>query len=305
MRRSSSVALFVLVAAELSSTTTAFTTNNVQIKRTITPNRSIHKSFIAGRPHVATTISSAVRYRKSSSGLKMMNPGALAAVAGALTGGVFSGGLHAIAGPDHLAALLPRCVGQRWYRACRVGALWGIGHGISATLMGVLAYLAKSRINFKSLGFMSRAELVLEVAVGLSLVIIGAMGMKEAREWEEENSSIIPRTLGSAANEAAGVKPRKKRAVIFNGLLHGFSWDGAPSLAPALAVATWRDNLAFLLAYGIGTIGMMTIATSVIGEGTSRAGKAFNRPDIPQKLSYFSSIIAVVIGAVWCGLAFV
>ena len=35
----------------------------------------------------------------------------------AIVGGSVSGGLHAISGPDHLAALLPRCLGQRWWRA--------------------------------------------------------------------------------------------------------------------------------------------------------------------------------------------
>ena len=30
------------------------------------------------------------------------------------------------------------------------------------------------------------------------------------------------------------------RAIFANGILHGFSWDGAPSLAPALAMTSWR-----------------------------------------------------------------
>ena len=30
-------------------------------------------------------------------------------------------------GPDHLAALLPRCIGKRWYQAMRIGAVWGLG----------------------------------------------------------------------------------------------------------------------------------------------------------------------------------
>jgi hypothetical protein len=47
----------------------------------------------------------------------------------------------------------------------------------------------------------------------------------------------------------------------------------------------------------------MAIATTLIGEGTRRAGEVFQRPDIPQKLSYVSSILAIVIGAIWCGLA--
>mmetsp|Transcript_5991 Transcript_5991/g.10010 ORF Transcript_5991/g.10010 Transcript_5991/m.10010 type:complete len:310 (-) Transcript_5991:114-1043(-) len=243
----------------------------------------------------------------SSSSLQMVATGmTFSAVAGALSGGLFAGSLHAIAGPDHLAALLPRCVGQRWYRASRIGALWGMGHGMSATLLGTVAFFCKNRISQmgSAPAILAKASSLTEVAVGISLVIIGLMGMKEAREWEHDMEGVQPQSLSAAAADP-GVKTAQKRAVVFNGILHGFSWDGAPSLAPALAVATWSGNLTFLLAYALGTIGVMTIATTVIGEGTRRAGELFHRPDIPQKLSFYSSILAVVIGLVWCGLAIV
>ena len=275
---------------------------------------------------------------------------ALGALAGAVSGGLFAGGLHAIAGknaktvfsrwynadllnysnklasfrrfirirfvcpmyvtgPDHLAALLPRCCGHPWYKAGRVGALWGMGHGVSATIIGVLAFGLKSTLNSYGQGsalkkFLSGASHVTEIAVGLSLVLIGVMGIREAREWEEDIDGVQPQSLSSAAADA-GIKTVQKRAVIFNGLLHGFSWDGAPSLAPAIAVATWSGSLAFLSAYAVGTMTAMTIVTTLIGEGTRRAGQFFERPDIPQKLSFFSSLLAIAIGVVWCGLAFV
>ena len=216
----------------------------------------------------------------------------------------------ATTGPDHLAALLPRCCGQRWYRAGRVGALWGMGHGVSATIIGVLAFGLKNKLkNNMSTGlktFLSGMSHVTEIAVGLSLILIGIMGIREAREWEDEmmEGGVQPQSLSAAAADA-GVKTAQKRAVIFNGLLHGFSWDGAPSLAPAIAVATWSGNLAFLSAYAVGTMAAMAIVTTLIGEGTRRAGQIFHRPDIPQKLSLFSSMLAIAIGAFWCGLAFV
>eukprot|EP00544_Gedaniella_sp_CCMP2646_P010151 CAMPEP_0202480696 /NCGR_PEP_ID=MMETSP1361-20130828/576_1 /ASSEMBLY_ACC=CAM_ASM_000849 /TAXON_ID=210615 /ORGANISM="Staurosira complex sp., Strain CCMP2646" /LENGTH=296 /DNA_ID=CAMNT_0049108149 /DNA_START=85 /DNA_END=975 /DNA_ORIENTATION=+ len=241
----------------------------------------------------------------SSSSLQMVSPGvAVAAVTGAITGGLFAGSLHAISGPDHLAALLPRCCGQRWYRAGRIGALWGMGHGVSATLIGVLAFGLKNRIkNVNAIQGMFRyASSATEIAVGLSLVVIGLLGIKEAREWSSEIEHVQPQSLSAAAADA-GMKQTPNRAVLFNGLLHGFSWDGAPSLAPALAVATWRGNLAFLFAYACGTMGAMAITTTLIGEGTRRAGEVFNRPDIPQKLSLGSSVLAIAIGVVWCALA--
>ena len=179
-----------------------------------------------------------------------------------------------------------------------------MGHGVSATLLGVTAFFLKSRMaNMSSLqSILTRASSVTEIAVGLSLVIIGLMGIKEAREWESEIDGVQPQSLSAAAADV-GIKSVQKRAVMFNGLLHGFSWDGAPSLAPALAVATWSGNLSFLLAYAMGTIGVMTLTTTLIGEGTRRAGQLFQRPDIPQKLSFVSSILAIVIGFVWCGMA--
>lgn len=154
---------------------------------------------------------------------------AMATLAGAISGGFFAGGLHAIAGPDHLAALLPRCSGQRWYRAGPVGALWGMGHGIAATLLGASAFALKAtlssgnRSNSGLQAFLSGASHLTEIALGLSLIVIGIMGIREAREWEEELSGVIPQSLSAAATEVGGAKSGTKRAVILNGLLHGFS----------------------------------------------------------------------------------
>ena len=206
-------------------------------------------------------------------------------------------------GPDHLAALLPKCCGQRWYRAGQIGAIWGLGHGISASILGLTAFGLKNRIagmpGMK--GLLVGVSSAMELAVGLSLILIGLLGVKEAKEWEEE-IEVSPQSLSAAATET-GVKTAQKRAVIFNGILHGFSWDGAPSLAPALAVATWRGSLSFLLAYAVGTMGAMTFTTTLIGEGTRRAGELFNKPDIPQKLSLVSSFLAMGVGVFWCFLA--
>jgi hypothetical protein len=182
-----------------------------------------------------------------------------------------------------------------------------MGHGVSAAVLGIAAFALKSTFSTRGVAtnlrkFLAGASHVTEIAVGLSLVVIGIMGIREAREWEEEIEGVQPMSLSAAAAEA-GIKSAQKRAVIFNGILHGFSWDGAPSLAPAIAVATWGGNLAFLTAYAVGTMSAMAVTTTLIGEGTRRAGQVFQRPDLPQKLSLFSSILAIAIGIAWCGLA--
>ena len=244
-------------------------------------------------------------------------------------------------GPDHLAALLPRCIGQRWYRAVRVGAIWGIGHGLSATILGCIAFLIKrtvvsSEYIFRSasasgntnlfstfgkrcLQFLSaRGSNVMEIAVGLSLIVIGIMGLKEAREFKfefDEPISPQPQTthsLSAAVNVAltdtdtyidssnSKLPAIRTRAILFNGILHGFSWDGAPSLAPALALMTWGHTITFLSSYAFGTMITMALVTTLIGEGTRRALQIFQSPDLPQKFSFASSILAISIGIVWC-----
>lgn len=177
-----------------------------------------------------------------------------------------------------------------------------MGHGVSATLLGLTAFGLKNRIsNMPSVkGVLIGASSAMEIAVGASLILIGLLGIKESRDFGkdgEETQSIV--------RSDDGIKKAQKRAVIFNGILHGFSWDGAPSLAPAVAVASWRGSLSFLLAYAVGTMGAMSITTLFIGESTRRAGEILHRPDLPQKLSLVSSIIAMGVGLFWCYLAFV
>jgi len=219
-----------------------------------------------------------------------------------IPGGITAGSLHAISGPDHLAALLPKCVGQRWWRAVRIGCYWGLGHGISAAIVGIGAFAVKRRAKtFLPAALISSAELITSLAVGLSLVLIGVIGIREAREWEEEIKFATTSVSSAVAEPPTELAKLRKRGVLFNGLLHGFSWDGAPSLAGALAVTTWRSNILFLISYGIGTILTMGVTTMIIGEGTNKVGVKTNRPDLPQKLSLWSSWLAIVIGVVWTG----
>jgi len=99
----------------------------------------------------------------------------------ATIGGLFAGGLHAVTGPDHLAALLPLCMGRRWWVAIYTGGYWGLGHGIGAALVGALAFAVRGALNLDAL------SLYMEAAVGVSIIIIGANGVRESREWSVDH----------------------------------------------------------------------------------------------------------------------
>lgn len=203
-------------------------------------------------------------------------------------GGLLAGSLHAVTGPDHIAALLPASVGQRWYQGMRIGASWGLGHGLSATLLGLFGFLLKDRLG-GHFHVLEKLSSVAESAVGISLLLIGGLGLKEALQAEvddEESSSNTP--------------PLKSKGAIFtNGVLHGFSWDGAPSLAPALTLSSWRSAILFLFFYSIGTMAAMSATAGAVGEGTRRLGKASRSPELPRRMSIVSSCVAIAIGSFW------
>ena len=151
-----------------------------------------------------------------------------------------------------------------------------------------------------------------ESVVGLSILLIGMLGIKESLEAtaqshssnplpiiekNRENIIIDSNTESVRENVAVGGKLRTYRAIFANGLLHGFSWDGAPSLAPAIAMSSWSAALTYLLSYCAGTILTMSAAAGAVGEMSRRVGLASSNPQLPRTLSLASSGLAVLIGA--------
>lgn len=233
---------------------------------------------------------------------------ALSLLSPTIAGGILSGGLHAITGPDHLAALIPPSVGHPWYHGMRLGALWGFGHGASAIFLGLCAFFLKGQMSTK-FNFLQQLSTVAESTVGLSLILIGCIGIKENMDteaeivnWQKQQDPIIGEGNGISTDVAIPSSSgalKSAKAIVANGVLHGFSWDGAPSLAPALAMTSWRSALSFLVAYCLGTMATMAITAGAVGEGSLRLGKAVNNPKLPRNLSFISSVVAIVIGIFW------
>lgn len=172
----------------------------------------------------------------------------------------------------------------------KIGAAWGLGHGLSATILGLSAFFLKGRISSK-IQFVHKLSNLAEAAVGLSLLAIGAIGIKETLEIDSQQKD---------GDSLEATKPLKSTQAIFaNGFLHGFSWDGAPSLAPALAMTSWNGVLSFLMAYCAGTMIAMSLTAGFVAESSVRLGRVVNDPKFTRNLSLGSSLVAVAIGFYW------
>ncbi|CBI19915.3 unnamed protein product, partial [Vitis vinifera] len=90
--------------------------------------------------------------------------------------GFFAGCLHTLSGPDHLAALAPLSIGRTRVESALVGALWGCGHDAGQLIFGLLFLLLKDRLHIEILRTWGTR------VVGFTLLVIGAMGIREASE---------------------------------------------------------------------------------------------------------------------------
>lgn len=285
------------------SSSSAFSSRNQNILRSLhaspmagilSSNHKIHSSFM--RLNMAPSVFSKTMRVHSDRLVSAMTSLCVLTVTHLLNlrssvviGGILAGSLHAVTGPDHIAALLPSSVGQRWFTGMRIGAAWGLGHGFSAMLMGLFAFLLKDKIK-SQFAVVEKLSSVAESAVGVSLLLIGALGLKEALfDAKPDSDEAEPRISSLKSNTA----------IFSNGVLHGFSWDGAPSLAPALTLSSWRSVVFFLLSYCFGTMLAMSATAGAVGEGSIRLGEATKNPELPQKLSIISSVVAIFIGLFW------
>eukprot|EP01038_Epipyxis_sp_PR26KG_P005598 gene5598-7727_t len=265
-----------------SNSNAAFISSSLFLQKT----RIIQKSFksISSSAPVASLL---------SLGCRLFNP--------SFTGGVLAGGLHAITGPDHLVALLPNTVGKSSMNGVKVGAMWGLGHGLSAILLGVSAFFLKGKVSGR-FAFVKKLSNLAESAVGLSLIAIGIVGIRESLADDSDHHSHIE--SGSSVASPNNSKSSNLGAVFTNGIIHGFSWDGAPSIAPAIAMSTWNSVMTFLLSYCLGTMIAMSITAGAIGDFSLRLSKVSNIDNLPKKLSMISSVIAILIGIIWTAQSF-
>lgn len=78
-----------------------------------------------------------------------------------------------------MAAIIPASVGQDFFGGARIGAAWGLGHGITASIIGMFAFFLKGKVSTR-FKFIEKLSGLSDSAVGISLLVIGLIGIKES-----------------------------------------------------------------------------------------------------------------------------
>ncbi|XP_043713073.1 uncharacterized protein LOC122661662 [Telopea speciosissima] len=206
--------------------------------------------------------------------------------------GFFAGCLHTLSGPDHLAALAPLSIGRTQLESAAMGALWGCGHDAGQVIFGLLFLLLKDRLHievFRTWG---------TIVVGITLLIIGAMGIREASEVPIpcvalENGESDVSVLESIETPTTG-KKKIGFATFATGIVHGLQPDALLMVLPALALPSRVAGAAFLGMFLLGTVLAMGSYTMFLCS-CSQALKQ-RVPRITEKLTWASSLVAIALG---------
>lgn len=203
-----------------------------------------------------------------------------------ISGGAISGGLHALSGPDHLTTLIPFILDKNAFQCLCIGALWGLGHGLTACVMGYVGYLIKLNLisDERVLGHVP-FDVIYSVFVGLTFLVIGIQGIRE----------IAGLDLHFTPSDSSEHSLSSCFAYFASGCIFGMSWDGLPSLAPVLALQSHHHVLCHLLSYCFGTLAAMSLAVgvlSVVLTGIRRVSFA----EVPKVIGLAASCISILVG---------
>jgi hypothetical protein len=204
-----------------------------------------------------------------------------------LFSGALAGLVHVLAGPDHLAAVAPMALADRrrgWY----AGFTWGVGHTAGVVTVAILAVLLRDML--PSIDVISAWS---ERLVGAALIAVGFWALRRGLR------------IGRAAHAHAGVahehvhvqrlaraRAGHAHASFFMGVLHGVAGSSHfLGVLPALALPTRAAALAYIAAFGVGSIVAMTGFGAALGAAPgARTHRAF---------MLTASAIAFTVGGIW------
>ena len=206
--------------------------------------------------------------------------------------GLSAGIIHVVSGADHLVAMAPSSITNP-KSALKNGLSWGLGHSSGIIILSILAIFIKDIIPLER--FSSFAEFL----VGISLLIIGAIAIRNSRNFgihshqHEHNNGISHKHFHY--HQSKNQHNKNAHALTGLGLLHGIA--GGSHLVPLIFVITIPDiqgSILYLFAYLIGSLVIMSFFTYLISISTIR----FSKNQL-KSLIAFAGGISFSVGLFW------
>jgi hypothetical protein len=207
-----------------------------------------------------------------------------------------------MAGPDHLAAVAPLSLDGK-KSSWRTGMRWGFGHAGGVILVGLVSLGLREVLPIHALSDWA------ERFVGVALIGVGLWGLHKAfrnrvHVHEHTHDGHTHQHIHVHAHELPHHDPAEQsahthtHAAFAIGTLHGLAGSSHfLGVLPALAFPTSSQAIAYLGAYGVGTVAAMTGFSSAIGLVSQAV--ILKRAGAYRSLMVAFSSSALLVGCYW------
>jgi len=208
--------------------------------------------------------------------------------------GALAGLFHVLSGPDHLSAVAPLAV-ENGRRGWLAGWTWGIGHASGVVVVAVLAILLRDLL--PSIDILSAWG---ERVVGLALIAIGLWALRRALNiapGAHHHGSVAHDHVHVHAGPAWARRLGHAHASFCMGILHGVAGSSHfLGVLPALALPTRGAAVAYIGAFGVGTVVAMTAFAAVMGSAGVRVS---HRARFHRGMLLTAATLAIAVGGFW------
>jgi high-affinity nickel-transport protein len=172
-----------------------------------------------------------------------------------------------------------------------LGALWGAGHGLTLLVVG-------GAIILLGVAVPPRLGLALELGVGLMLIALGAMNLRNAAlHMRRAHAHAAHQPAGHDHTGPKGAPARGFRSFVI-GVVHGLAGSAAIAL---LVLSSIRDaGWAFLYLgfFGVGTVAGMMLLTTVLSLPLAAASRRFGclEGNVERWLGSVTGAVSVAFG---------
>ena len=212
--------------------------------------------------------------------------------------GALAGFVHVLSGPDHLAAVTPMAVADR-ERGWISGWTWGFGHASGVVVVAVLAVILRDVLPpVETISAWS------ERIVGAALIAVGLWALRRSTQMRPATHAhgvVSHRHLRIEAGPAWLRRLGHPHASFCLGVLHGVAGSSHFfGVLPALALPTLSASLAYIAAFGVGTVVAMTGFAALVGTATVKLPHGA----LPQRaMMMTAAVLAIAVGTVWLATA--
>lgn len=162
------------------------------------------------------------------------------------------------------------------FMAIKDGVFWGLGHTSTILVIGICMILAKVVVAEQVFHYF-------EAGVGFMLILLGAQRIWKT--WQHEKNHALAHDHH---------EPHGHRLAYGVGLVHGLAGSGTLVLLVMTELKTAWEGIAYILIFGLGSIGGMLLASGFFGLPFS--SKVSTSPAVHRGLTLLSSLLCIGFG---------